>query len=433
MNIKNFYKNNINFALVTKPGTSLCIVHISADLGIITSAKDSATRALFCDLLMSGAGEWSRTKFLDEINKNGGSIGISEDEGKININLETISERLPKILSLLKLMLTKPIFSNQEITRAKTTYHQELNLETEQARVMAHIKLFQSLYQTSERPYQYLPQEKQTVSKSVKRNEFKLLHKRLLLSPWSVTIGSNQTNITKIIKVIASLKKTEYKVIPTQDIDNQVINLSKSGLTTYQISTQQNIEVAIGQRLNLTLKHPDYPAVLFALAVLGKWGGFSGRLMSTVREKQGLTYGIYAKAEMLTKNETGNWRIMTFFHPNDLEKGIYSTLREINKLYRYGITEAELVRFKTIIKTSHSLLFDSLISLTTMVHTYNAKQLNFSDYENMLSQMQKLNRQAINRVIKAYLNPDLLQYSLAGNLADYNYQLKKLLSTLKIN
>lgn len=437
MDIKNSTENGVTYAMVTKPSTTLVVVHISADLGIVLEAQESVTRSLLCDLLLSGAGAMTREAFLDAVNEAGGSIGVSESEGKITITVETIESKLPKILTLLKLMITKPRFDTKEITRAKETYKKQLKLACEQAKAMANLKLIQSLYQNTERAYQYTPKEEQAVINDIVRKDFLRLHDGFLKTDWVVTIGSNQACNKKVKAVVNGIRKSKSKfdTKATEVASSPQLTTKKVSpkFTIEQISSQQNIEVSLGQRLNITLLDIDYPAVVFALSVLGKWGGFSGRLMSTVREKEGLTYGIYARAESVYPTEFGHWRVMTFFHPKDLEKGMQSVMREISKLYRSGITEIELKRFKTILQTSHALMFDSLTTLTGAVHAYSTKNIDFVEYEKILRNMQLLTKKDIDKAIKKYLNPTELSYSLAGNLAPLDLQLKTLCSSLKIS
>ena len=70
--------------------------------------------------------------------------------------------------------------------------------------------------------------------------------------------------------------------------------------------------------------------------------------MSTVRDKEGLTYGIGAGISGTSDIfADGAWRITANFAPQLLEKGIASTKRELNAWYEEGITSAELDRVKS--------------------------------------------------------------------------------------
>lgn len=429
MNITHTNTKNETYTLVGKPKTELVLVHITSDLGLTYGVEDEVARSLLCDLLFSGVKGMNRKEFLDAINLAGGSLAVRAIEGRLTITIETVKTRLPKILTLAELMLTSPTFPSKEITRAKETLKNQLRVENEKARVIAHTHLIRNLYSQKDRVYQYTPEEELSVVKNISNKQLRQLYKIFLTSPWKITIGGDEIVAKQIQKAISKIHINSKGAVKNK---SQYCITTKAKLITHQITSQQNIEISIGQQLPLTFGDHDYPAVLFALAVLGRWGGFSGRLMSTVREKEGLTYGIYARAEASERDSFGYWRIMTFFHPNDLERGIKSVLREIDKLYRTGITPVELIRFKNILRTNHILLFDSLPSLINLVHSYQIKNLTFEEYINIMEKMQKLTTKEINVAIKRYLDPNTLTYSLAGNIADASSQLKTLKATLKL-
>lgn len=432
MNITYTSHLNQTYAAVEKPSTSLVMAHITADLGPTSSVVDDVARSLLCDLLLSGAGEMNREAFLDAVNGAGGSIAVRAHEGRITVTIETIESRLPKILTLMELMLLRPTFLETEIARAKENHKKQLKLAGEQARSMAQTNLICNLYREGDRYYQYTPAQELKVINAITKEQLQELHQRFLHLPWRITIGSNERAIAKIKKSLSKVQQNNEVAIASVFKPVSNASATKPRFVTEQISSQQNIEVSVGHRLPLSLDEAEYPAVMFALAVLGRWGGFSGRLMSTVREKEGLTYGIYARTEAAERDVFGHWRIMTFFHPKDLERGIESVLREINKLKRSGITTAELLRFKNILATSHTLLFDSLATLTSTVHAYNTKNLSFAEYEDIMERMQKLTVKDINTAIKNYLDPNKLSYSLAGNFTDLGSQLKSLRNSLKL-
>ena len=74
--------------------------------------------------------------------------------------------------------------------------------------------------------------------------------------------------------------------------------------------------------------------------------GFTGRLMASVRDAEGLTYGIGARVSDDTFLD-GDVAISATFAPQLLAKGITSTRREIGKWWQDGVTAQELTARKT--------------------------------------------------------------------------------------
>lgn len=209
------------------------------------------------------------------------------------------------------------------------------------------------------------------------------------------------------------IKKPRLAIAPVLTTTTSQIVKGKK-LLLQSIASKQNIDLSIGSSLPLTISDDDLAPFTFGLAVLGKWGGFAGRLMSTVREKEGLTYGIYARFEGVSKTEAGYWRIMTFFAPKDVVQGINSTLREINKIHNSGITESEWRRFKNILQTGEVLVYDSLAGTVGFVHGALLSGLGFAEYKKYRECLYNCSRAEVNRALKKYLDPSNIVISAAG-------------------
>ncbi len=96
------------------------------------------------------------------------------------------------------------------------------------------------------------------------------------------------------------------------------------------IADKTNVSMIWGQTTGLKYSDPDTLALRIGTNILGS--GFTGRLMANVRDREGLTYGIYS-AVMNDTHTDGDWRIVANFSPELLEKGIASTPRQLDEWY----------------------------------------------------------------------------------------------------
>jgi zinc protease len=110
------------------------------------------------------------------------------------------------------------------------------------------------------------------------------------------------------------------------------------------MADKPSVSVIWGQSTRLAYRDPDTLALRVATNILGS--GFTGRLMASVRDREGLTYGIYA-AVMNDTSTDGDWRIVANFSPALLEQGLASTRRELEAWYRDGVTAEEVEREKS--------------------------------------------------------------------------------------
>ena len=421
MKIDTYTHANFQGATIEKD-TPVVSVLLTADCVLDHSPHQVAVNMIYTDMLLAGAGQYNRDDFLYAINELGSSLSVLETDGRITIIVKTLDKNLTKTLKLLELMLTVPTFSESECKRAIETTENALILHKDDARALAHGALRRALYDRSDRHFDFTPEELLSEVKTVTVTELQNLHIQFTQAYWTVSIGNNKA-IKESVKLIEKLKKTEPPAQPLV-INTKSQSVTGKKILLQSVNSKQNIDLSIGGPLPLTISDNDLAPFTFGLAVLGKWGGFAGRLMSTVREKEGLTYGIYAKTEGLTKIETGYWRIMTFFAPKDAVKGITSTLREVKKIQEGGITQSEWERFKNILKTGEVLVYDSLASTVGFVHSALSSGMSLVEYQQYRERLYTCTRTEVNQALKKYLDPNCLIISAAGPVDKVAKELK---------
>ncbi|MGH2347792.1 MAG: M16 family metallopeptidase [Chloroflexota bacterium] len=109
-------------------------------------------------------------------------------------------------------------------------------------------------------------------------------------------------------------------------------------------SNQQHIAIGVA---GVPVGHPDYYAVNLLATVLG--GGMNSRLFTEVREKRGLAYGVGAGSGSM--RTAGMIRIYAGTVPAKAHETVAVTLEELRKLEADGVSEEELARAKTMIKS----------------------------------------------------------------------------------
>ncbi len=420
MHIETTDHKNYRLAKIEKPKAGTVSLLITVDCFISNSAKNSILQHVYSDMLMSGAGAYTRSEFLHALNALGATIEVSSTSYKTTITVATPKPKLAPTLSLLAVMLQKPTFAQKELKRAVSTIENILELAKEDARGIAQSNLKNNFYKKTDRHHTFTPDELKSALKEISLVDIKSLHLTVISGVFTVSIGGSKESIAVAMKTIQKIKTASF---PRKEIYCGTQPFPKPLVTLHEVKSKQNIEISIGAALPFTLEHKDAPAFIFGLSVLGKWGGFAGRLMSTVREKEGLTYGIYARTENIGMQNTGYWRIMSFFAPKDVLKGITSTKREVALIAEKGITQSEFERFKTILKTGEVLVFDSLSGTTSLVHNNLVSGLLWNDYLIYKERFHNCTKAEINTALKKYLHPNNLVISAAGPIASVKKEL----------
>ncbi|HEX4799257.1 MAG TPA: insulinase family protein [Candidatus Paceibacterota bacterium] len=397
------------------------------------SAREHARRLVYCELLTAGTRMHTREQFQNALGVLGADISVSLDAGYIDVIMQTTDSTVPKVLALIEAMLIEPTFPQHELKRIKTLLTNTLTDSKEDARSHAYRLFAQASFTPDDRRAVFDIDALITEISRVTVSDIRTLHAILLSCPWHYTAGGKSATLARIQKKLTHIHPRKISGDTLWYTPRDIQSHTETNITLRHVPSKQNIEFSIGGTIPITRTHHDYPALLFGISVLGLYGGFTGRLMSTVREKEGLTYGIYARIESLTSQETGVWRIMTFFSPRDTIRGITSTLREIRAIHTEGITEAELNRFKQILVTRYTLIEDSLIKKVAEAHTRYKTGISEDAFTLFKRSLTALTCEQVHKALQTYLSPDALIICGAGPILTVKNDLAKLFPTAEVS
>lgn len=417
--------------LICREPEAIFSAHISVHFqDMVKSVHTDAVAMVYEDALLSGCGAYSRQEFTDAVSLLGAQIDITISQGVFTCSLQSLNTQREQLLSLVSTMFLKPTFASAEIKRITALQTSQLQEEKEDAKVQSVQKFFDALYIKKDHRYQYTENALIAVLPTITQKDLRDFHTAILGRAWTYTILSNNAAAQKTVEKITDIQKN-FRYIANIPVIPLHKNVTRTEVKTTAIPSRQNIELAIGSTIPLTFADTDYFAFLFGLQVLGKWGGFAGRLMSIIREKEGLTYGIYARTENISAANMGNWRIMTFFAPEKVMQGITSTLREIKKIAQKGITDSEFIRFKTILKTKEILLQDSAAATAQNIHSLQLAGLTLSQIKVYKKNLLLISKKQVNQALKKYLDVTKLVISAAGPTKSKEKELKALTAIAK--
>jgi zinc protease len=156
---------------------------------------------------------------------------------------------------------------------------------------------------------------------------------------------------------------------------------------------------------------PDFIAAYVMNFVLGD-GGFGSRLMEEIREKRGLTYGIYTG---LVTWDNGGLVIGSVSTQNSRAGETLDVLRaELTKMATDGPTQGELDEAKTYITGSYPLRYDSSGKIAQQLLAIQQENLGI-DYINKRNDLvNAVTLEDAKRVAKRLIQPDALTISIVG-------------------
>jgi zinc protease len=106
------------------------------------------------------------------------------------------------------------------------------------------------------------------------------------------------------------------------------------------------------ENVNLRDDDPDYPALFVADYILGGGAGFESRLMTRIRQKEGLSYGVGSELAVGSEDRAGAWTAYAIAAPQNVAKVETAFREELARALKDGFTNAEVASAQTGIVSS---------------------------------------------------------------------------------
>jgi len=182
---------------------------------------------------------------------------------------------------------------------------------------------------------------------------------------------------------------------------------------TVPLGDKPSVTMLLGQASGLRYSDPDNLALRVGTAILGR--GFTGRLMGTVRDKEGLTYNIAASMADDSIAD-GVWEVSASFAPALLSKGVESTRREIAKWWKDGVTEQELAVRKQGVIGTYLVGLSTTAGLAETILVDVQRGFDLSWLDGYPKAVKALTREQVNTAIKTHINPSAMVLVEAGSV-----------------
>jgi len=184
---------------------------------------------------------------------------------------------------------------------------------------------------------------------------------------------------------------------------------TEAGVTVVPFDTPQSV-AAFGHA-GMKRNDSDFFPAFVMNQILGG-GGFEARLFNEVREKRGLTYGIYSflapkdHAEMIAgRVSTANER---------MAETIDVVRAEWAKMAAEGVTEEELAQVKTYLTGAYPLRFDGNAPIARILVGMQMDDLGIDYVRTRNAKVEAVTMEDIKRVAGTLLQPDALHFVVVG-------------------
>lgn len=365
-------------------------------------------------MLLEGTEKHTKAEIQVLLDTIGASLSFSADKDRLVFQARIRAVYADKLLALIAECLRFAAFPQTEINHLKARMLADLSLEAQNPHAQASISLSHLLFSYGHPNRHEDTAHSKVAVEAMTRKELRQYHARNIdRRSLVVSIAGDMTRERAF-----ALVEKHFSKLPAADLFVHPYTPAKpirAKKSTTSIPDKASIDYMLGVAVGITDDHPDYPALVLGLQILGNRGGFTGRLMKTVREEEGLTYGIYAYPSGFGYGTDGYAAIWGTFAPELFERGRAAIMREVRKLLDEGPTGAEVKRHREMFEArSRVIAASSSMELSHTAHEIVVEGKHPSYLDEFPRRILRLTRAQVHKILRKYLVPQNLSESAAG-------------------
>lgn len=170
--------------------------------------------------------------------------------------------------------------------------------------------------------------------------------------------------------------------------------------------------------VGIARENPDYYAVQVMDYILGG-GGFSSRLMDSVREEKGLAYSIYSSFD--SQLHAGHFFISVQTKNGSAREVIREIDRQVRLIQDEPVSIDELADAKSYLTGSFPRRLETMSRIAMFLTLVEFYELGLDYPDHYVSYIEKVTARDVQRVAKKYLDPARATLVIVGNIKETGY------------
>ncbi len=376
------------------------------DVGSKTNSIDKQGLAhLASNTMDEGAGELKSQEFQQILRNQSITLHFNASRDNFGGTLKTLTRNKDKAFELLKLALTKPRFDEEPLSRMRNSNQSRIKSSLSDPQWIA--ARIQNDIIFSGHPYALNSGGTLSSLDNITAKDLRGFHEKL---------GKNQL----VIGVSGDISAEQLKIMlddvfgELPDIKaakSEKFELKNSGKTyLYKQDIPQTI-IEIAQK-GVSRKDADYFAAKIMNFILGE-SGFGSRLMEEIREKRGLTYGIYSYFREY--DETDALHISTSTVNDSVDEMIRLINTQWDEMLAKPVSVQELKDAKSYLIGSLPLSLTSTNSIASTLLSLQLDNLPIDYLDNRAQKLNEVTLQEVQATAKRILDKDAFTTILVGN------------------
>ena len=372
--------------------------------------------SLMAQVLKTGTKTHTKEQIQDMLDGWKSNVNFGFGGQTLYVNFSTYKENLPKVMGLIKEILTESTFPEAELAKTVNEYNTYLegSLNDPQSIAFSEIEKITQNYPKESIYYTASTKEQIENNKKVKRDQLVDFYNKILGSNNGVGSVVGDVDGKEASALLESTfgkwnSKSNYEYIKPE------LFATKKQDKEYLTPDKEN-GAAVGKiSFSMDRKSPDYPALVIANEMLGSGGFLTARIPTRLREKEGISYGAGSYVNIPVENNVASWGWYAFYNPTKKDAVNKALKEEVNKAVKDGFTEAEYKSNLTSWLNSRKTGLGNDNTLMGLVNGQLQYGVPLEEYDALEAKVSALKVSQVNDVLRKYISEDKLTSVFAGD------------------
>lgn len=364
--------------------------------------------SMTADNLMNGTKTKDALTLAKTLEDRGASLGFSSAREGVTVAGYSLSKDLPILVDTLSDVLQNASFPQDQLELSRQRSLTELQERLDNPTYLAYRTLQQTVY-PNQHPFHTYPSSESL--RNITDEDVMAFYQRHYRPDTTVLTLVGDFELQKVRSLLEeelggwrAVGKPPTLTFPGVPMPEKVVRLNpvipgKAQAITY-----------MGYR-GIDRQDPRYYGAMVLNQIVGG-DAFASRLGAEIRDRQGLTYGIYSYFQ--AGEEPGMFVVNMQTSPADTTKAISGTLALLEQVRDRGVSAAEVETAKRSLISGYTVQLADPDYLTSEILMNEVYGLSTAELRNFVTKIQAVTQQEVNQVGKELLHPQNFVVVVAG-------------------
>ncbi len=357
---------------------------------------------MLADMLTAGAGKWSERQFKDICAEYGIKIGFASSLDDFTGYLQFPKQYQEKAVAMFQAVMRQPHLTEDymQIVQQQMLMQQKLQQERPE-KVLAN-KYKEFIF--AGHPYERNPLGTAQSVTSITRDDLENFRQNYLAQDNLIIGIAGDLTTEEAVRLLQSL----FESLPEKSVGEKLepLTLTSDG-TEYPIERENAQAIAQFGAQGTFRNSVDFYPLYMANYIFGE-SGLSSRLNKEIREKKGLTYGIYTYLSISDASAQISGGFSST--PENFAEAKEILWTEWQRLGQQGISQEELDEAKKSLLASYNLRFAAIDNIAAMLTAMQKFKLGADFLDRRNDYITEISLSEVNAAAKKYFNtlPDIV-------------------------